>query len=205
MAFRYDSYNDLVYARVPERSRVLDVGCATGRLSEALENAKFCICAGLEGDPQLVAVARERCSGGVELVDLDDEWVLAQVLSKRPPYDVVVCADVLEHLREPARVLRQLIAVVRPGGRVICSVPNIAFWRKRLMLLRGRWEYEEVGICDRTHVRFYTEASARRMLNECGLLVKELVYAGVGGRYRHLKGRFPTVFASGFIIDARLE
>lgn len=203
MAFRYDSYNELVFDRIPPRTRVLDVGCATGRLIEALEQRKECICAGVEADAAAVEVARTRCSGPIEVLDLENEVAVtaSKVLSAR--YGVVVFADVLEHLRDPARLLASITKLLEPGGLVVCSLPNIAFWRKRLMLLRGEWNYEEIGICDRTHVRFFTQGSARRLVTDAGLITERTTYAGLGGPYRVLKERFPRVFAAGFVIEAR--
>ncbi len=71
-------------------------------------------------------------------------------------FDLVTYGDVLEHLLEPQDVLRETRNLLAPGGRVLISLPNIAFWTMRVKLLMGRFEYESMGLLDYTHLRFFT-------------------------------------------------
>ena len=198
--FIYDTYNSIVYEQIAPHSRVLDVGCATGRLGEALA-AKDCICSGIEIDAGAAARAKAHYPGGVFVLDLDDEQALAQ-LKLPSSFDYVVFADILEHLRRPERALELLGRFLAVSGTIVCAIPNIAYWRRRLMLLRGDWTYEETGICDRTHLRFFTETSARELVRAAGLRVQDLAYQGLGGTLQRVKRRFPRLFASGFVIRA---
>ena len=84
-------------------------------------------------------------------------------------FDVLIFADVLEHVPWPVGVLKKYLRWLAPGGRVIVSLPNVGLWSVRFAHLFGRWEYEETGVLDRTHLRFFTRKSARWLLGECGL------------------------------------
>lgn len=157
-----------VVGRVPRGSRVLELGCATGYLTRALLERG---CAVVAVDNDAAALSRARGTGVTALL-LDLEHAAALVeLTPYGPYDVIVCADVLEHLRDPTGVLAALAALLRPGGSVVVSLPNVGFWRNRLALLRGRWDYTDQGILDRTHLRFFTPATARVMATDAGLEV----------------------------------
>ena len=86
--------------------------------------------------------------------------------------DVVLCADVLEHLRDPWDTLAWLRTLLAPGGRAVISVPNVAHWTARRELLRGRFPYAQHGLFDRTHLRFFTRESARELAHRAGFAVR---------------------------------
>ena len=106
-----------------------------------------------------------------------DEWVsdsVANVESWSRTFDVVVCADVLEHLDDPAAVLARVRRWLSPRGVLFVSLPNVANVAIRLALLAGRFEYAEAGILDRTHLRFFTRRSARRLVENAGFRIRRL-------------------------------
>jgi len=147
--------------------RVLDIGCATGYVAAAL-GARGCTVIGIEGD----ARAAERAGAVTERVivgDLEDPVTMDALGDET--FDVVLCGDVLEHLVDPVGVLRRAVGRLRPDGIVIVSLPNVAHVDVRLNLLQGRFPYTELGLLDRTHLRFYTAASARELLEQAGLTV----------------------------------
>ncbi|RMI13260.1 class I SAM-dependent methyltransferase [Cellulomonas triticagri] len=154
-----------VLSLVPAGSEVLDVGCATGYLAEALV-ARGCTVSGIEYDPEAAEKARPHLDHLV-VGDLSTMDVAAEFEGRT--YDVLVFADVLEHVAEPAEVLRGLLALLRPGGSVVMSIPNVAHGSLRLALLQGRWQYTKVGLLDRTHIRFFTRKSVLELLDETGL------------------------------------
>lgn len=155
--------HELVLAAVPAGSRVLDVGCAGGHLAAEL-TARGCAVTGVELDG---AMARAR---GVEVVEgsIDDPAVRDRIPAA---LDAVLCVDLLEHLPRPEETLAFLAGRLRPGGRAVVSLPNAGHWTMRRALLRGRFPQEEFGLFDRTHLRWFTTASARDLLSGAGLTV----------------------------------
>jgi SAM-dependent methyltransferase len=91
-------------------------------------------------------------------------------------FDVLIFADVLEHLPWPQIVLREYMRYLRPGGTVIVSLPNVGLWAVRLSMLAGRFEYADTGVMDRTHLRFFTRRSARALLEGVDLIPLKTVY-----------------------------
>jgi methionine biosynthesis protein MetW len=160
----------LVLAAVPDGARVLDVGCATGYLAAALHE-RGCTVVGIEADPDAAAQARGHCDA-VVVGDVEAPRTRAETAA-RGPFDVVMCADVLEHLRDPWEVLAWLRTLLRDGGRAVVSLPNIAHWTARRELLRGRFPQADYGLFDRTHLRFFTRATARDLAAHAGFAILE--------------------------------
>ena len=154
-------------AAVPPGARVLDVGCSTGYLAELLASRGHQV-VGIEVDPAAAGAALER--GGFEVVcgDVADPAALGGIPGS---FGAIVCGDVLEHLADPAALLRVLRERLAPGGVLVASVPNAVHWTARRAVLRGEFPQEDHGIFDRTHLRFFTRASARRLLEGSGLQV----------------------------------
>lgn len=151
-----------VQRALPRGGRLLDVGCASGGLLARMRDRAGHL-AGIEISP----VAAQRAAA------VADEIVVAAVEDAELPdgsFDVVVLADVLEHLGDPERALRRAIAWTRPGGEVIVSLPNVAHWSARAALLRGRWPVEESGIFDATHLHFFDYERSRALMRDSGLV-----------------------------------
>lgn len=151
--------------------RVLDLGCADGHLGGALRDAGHEV-VGVDGAPS--AEAAERLDRYV-VADLD-AGIPSEVTGD---FDVVLVADVLEHLREPSSLLEQIRGRLRPGGRVVGSIPNFAHWYPRVRVASGLFDYDARGILDRGHLRFYTRRSFRRMCEDVGYQVVDLDSAGL--------------------------
>ena len=148
---------------LPPGRRLLDLGAAGGHLGRAVRG-RCAYIAGVEPDPGLPPDCREGY----------DDWRSTDALSAGTwdaPFDVAVCADVLEHLPRPEELLARIQEWLAPGGLLLVSLPNIANVTVRAGLLLGRFPYAEKGILDRTHLRFYTRKSARRLLEEAGFRV----------------------------------
>lgn len=157
-----------ILARVPAGATVLDVGPWTGAHGRHLIEHAQAVVDGVETDAEAAAVAaaeyREVIVGAV-----DDEAVEARLTGRG--YDTILFLDVLEHLRDPATVLKTARDWLRPGGTVLCSLPNVAHWRVRLALARGRFDYADAGLMDRTHLRWFTRDSARELVAGAGYAV----------------------------------
>ncbi len=173
-----DEAHSVLMRLVPRSCRVLELGCASGYLSGYMEQALGCRVTGLEVDPAATAIAARRCSE-VYTVDLDAPGALAPAQASAP-YDLLLAAAVLEHLKYPERILQEARALLVPGARVIVSLPNIAYWRFRLRLLFGRFDYEDYGVMDRTHLRLYTVSTGRALLQDQGYSIEALLTAGSG-------------------------
>jgi len=147
---------------------VLEVGCWNGHVTEALAGAGNRV-VGVDVDADQLAANRYIERG--HHVDLDTSR-LSEVESDR--FDVIVLGDVLEHLRRPEDVLADLVTLLADDGRLVISVPNVSHVDVRLHLLAGRWEYQEVGLLDRTHLRWFTRASLRELLASVGFVARRL-------------------------------
>ena len=157
---------------IPEGGLVLDVGCAGGRVARLLKE-KGCRVVGVENDSELASLAKAVCDE-VIVGDVEDPAVMAQVPGG---FQAIVCADVLEHLRDPARVLVSLKGKLAPGGRTYVAIPNLLMWRARWQLLRGRFHYEETGIFDESHLRFYSYDSAKALCRASGHRIRQEHFA----------------------------
>ena len=155
----------LRHVRLSEASpAVLEAGCACGgnllRIqSEHPEAALY----GIELSEASAAVARQFAQ--VYALDVEDfsmpEW--------EGRFDAVICGDLLEHLRDPWQVVRNFCRITRPGGRIIISVPNVMHISNLAgMLLDGNWAYQDQGIRDRTHLRFFTKKTACELVKQGG-------------------------------------
>jgi 2-polyprenyl-3-methyl-5-hydroxy-6-metoxy-1,4-benzoquinol methylase len=149
---------------VPRCKRLLDVGCGTGATSALLKHHGVCDEAhGIEFFTDAAKVAESRL----------DSVLQGDIISLELPYadayfDVILCLDVLEHTADPWSVLKKLRRVLHPDGVLVASIPNIAFAPVLLKILFDRFEYEESGVLDRTHLRFFTLHTIRNMFESCG-------------------------------------
>jgi len=159
----------VILGACPKGTDVLDVGCASGYLGEELHSLG-CRVWGVDSDKfALDNVAQGTYEETLEL-DLNlptDEGPFFPRL-----FDVVIAADVLEHLLDPERVLRTLSKSLKPNGLLILSLPNVANFSIRIPLLFGRFDYTEVGILDRTHLHLFTYSSAAQLVKDSGLEIE---------------------------------
>lgn len=161
----------LAVGRVPGGSDVLDLGAADGSVASILSRMR-CRVWGVELDPDAAESAREVCED-VVVGDLNQLDLSGCFGADR--FDVVLMLDVLEHLVDPASVLRSVGNVLRPGGWGVISIPNIAHISVRLALLQGHFSYTDVGLLDRTHLRFFDAEGVRGLLREAGWAGIEMV------------------------------
>jgi O-antigen biosynthesis protein len=173
-----DDAHSILMRLIPPGTRVLELGCASGYLSGYMERALGCRVTGLEADPAATTIAATRCTE-VYTVDLDAVDALA-LAHASGPYDVLLAAAVLEHLKYPERLLAAAHQLLKPGARLIISLPNIAHWSLRLRLLRGQFDYTDYGVMDRTHLRLYTVKTGRNLIEGQDYRVESLQLAGSG-------------------------
>ena len=172
-------YNDQVRHDVlpiiPESAGVvLDVGGGTGATAGHLKRTGKATRA---GTVDLVRAENPDPDLDFQLAgNLDDEEFVETVVAEQGPFDTILCLDVLEHLVDPWRVVQELDGLLRPGGVLVVSVPNIRHYRVSTgLLFRGRWHLEDSGIMDRTHLRFFVRDTAIELATHSGLVLEEVM------------------------------
>jgi O-antigen biosynthesis protein len=152
-------------------SRVLDLGTGSGALGEHLRAHAACTVDGVTINEREAELARPHYRR-VEVANLEDPgWTSA---FSGEQFDFIVCADVLEHLRDPHRVLHASRELLAPGGRMLISVPNAAYCGLVAELLQGDFTYRNEGLLDRTHLRFFTRRSLVQFLAAEGWAVDSI-------------------------------
>lgn len=141
---------------------VLDVGCGFATTAQRIREIGNHV-VGIESNADAANVARKRIDDVIE-TDLQNADALTD-----QRFDVIIFADVLEHLAWPIGVLKRYVRFLKPNGSMIVSLPNVGLWSVRLGLMFGRFHYVESGVLDRTHLRFFTRSSAVQMLRAAGL------------------------------------
>jgi len=164
------SVNSVVFGAIDERSEVLDVGCWNGNLGKLLISKKDCVVDGIDFELNVLKEAEINGYRQTFLVDLNKNPQQLKVIKKK--YDVIVCADILEHIIDPQSVLQLLKGLLKPNGEVLISLPNVAFGLNRLNLLFGRWNYTEFGTLDKTHLRFFTAKTLKELVENAGLNIR---------------------------------
>lgn len=152
-------------------SRVLDVGTGAGALGQHLQATKGCQ---MDGVTVNAAEAKELGSAYQQVVTADVEVCDLQALFENRTYDHVVCADLLEHLRSPSRVLESCRGLLKPGGSLILSVPHVGYSGLVAELFNGDFRYRKEGLLDATHLRFFTRSSLMKLLSEHGWTVRRV-------------------------------
>lgn len=188
--------NEEICALVEEGQKVLDVGCATGRIAEKLKREKNCSVVGIEISKAMAQIARKRC----------DKVIIANIELLKPIgfpakfFDIILFADILEHCRNPKDILQNLKRYLSNKGYILVSVPNVANWEIRYNLLRGEFNYQGGTILDDGHLRFFTLATIRGLIEESGFRVVEVKTRNA--LLKRLGNLWATLFGWGFVIKA---
>ena len=154
---------------VPPGTDVLDIGCGTGAVGAALLRTG-CSVVGVDSDKTKADIAGE---AGLEVVVADIEAEDGLDTLKGRQVHVVLCLDVLEHLREPGPVLHRVSEFLLPTGVVIVSIPNMTHAAVRVAMLEGRLERTDEGLLDRTHIGWYDRNAVEQLFVTAGLDVLE--------------------------------
>lgn len=155
----------------PFAEKVLEIGCGTGGTLSFLKDSGRCSwIGGVELASAAHALASERLDrtwcGNIETLDLG---------LPAGDLDAVLCLDVLEHLADPWAVTARLVSLLKPGGVLIASIPNVRYYKVSFgLLFDGRWDYQDNGVLDRTHLRFFVRDTAAELLTQSGLRVERI-------------------------------
>ena len=183
MDFDYFAYTiprtDLVELIPQGARRILDVGCGDGKTGSVLKERGFREIVGVELDTRAAQMA-EPFYDRVIVGNVEEEILPFQ----KGYFDCILYGDILEHLVDPWKVLRNHRELLADGGSIVCSIPNIRYYKiLKALLLKGRWKYRKLGILDRTHIRFFTLNTIEDMLMETGFEIKTVVKEGYSGRF----------------------
>lgn len=153
-----------VEALIPNNAmRVLDVGCGEGVLGKRLSEKGVKEVVGIEINPDAAKKAERNISrvlcGDVEAIELPFE---------RGYFDCIIFADILEHLKDPITILKRFRDYLSDSGVIVASIPNVGHYGIINMLVEGHWSYQDYGILDRTHLRFFTKKEIEALLNNSG-------------------------------------
>ncbi|MFH1857718.1 MAG: class I SAM-dependent methyltransferase [Candidatus Omnitrophota bacterium] len=169
--YYHHTRSDVIRLVPREAGFVLDVGCASGMLGKALkEKNKSLIVWGVEKNKHLAKEAGE---------NLDRVWVgdieqMEDLFEGAERFDCIIFSDILEHLQDPWTVLRKFRGLCAQGGKIICSIPNIRYYKVIKDILRDRWLYREEGILDKDHLRFFSLATIRNLFALSGFRIEKI-------------------------------
>ena len=183
---------------VPQSAQnVLDIGCGAGRLGQLLKERQGCRVTGIEPQLQAAALARLRLDRVLEQYVED-----SAVEFPTACFDCIICADVLEHLREPTALLAKIRNWLSPAGCLVLSLPNARHHSVVSGLLDGNWTYEAAGLLDEDHVRFFTRREIEKLLFRQGFEIETLVAKpGPGHAEWVARGRPGSVRVGALQID----
>ncbi|HEY4144077.1 class I SAM-dependent methyltransferase [Pinirhizobacter sp.] len=162
---------DLLKFMPTNARRVVEVGCSSGALARAYKAINPDVhYIGTEIDPTYAELARRHCD---EVLDINVEQADAQTLGTTLGGDCWVFGDVLEHLHDPWKLLANIRAVLPPGGTVVACIPNAQHWSVQAKLSFGNFRYEDSGLFDRTHIRWFTRMTMIEMFQGAGFAVED--------------------------------
>ncbi len=170
----YEAINKTVLSMVPPSAgRILDVGCGTGSLGSALHQLRPCHITGItySGDEARIATNNIDHVIQADLNTLD--------FSPLGNFDCIIMSHILEHLYSPESLLERIKCALLQDSVILVGLPNILFWKQRKEFLIGRWRYQNGGIMDRTHFRFFDAASSEKLLEQGGYTILERRYDGL--------------------------
>ncbi len=193
------STHSLLAAWIGKNKKVLDVGCNTWYLWSLCDNS--CIFYGLEYMDEAVQIARKSYTNVMQY-NLEE----LKELPWEMKFDVIVFADVLEHVKNPRDILAFFRKYLADNWKIIISLPNVANWQVRFQLLFGNFDDTETGIMDKTHLHYYTFASTKKLLKDAHL--DEIRSYGGASFFWPIIDIFPFLnglLATNVIIEAKIS
>lgn len=177
-----------VVRMVGQSKRVLEIGCGPGSISKALSQWGECQVTGLELDPEAIKKVAPYCVKVIQADLNSSEW--PSLLDGDERFDVVVAADVLEHLYDPWKALQRIAPLINSDGYLVISLPNVGHAAVMSCLINGDFEYRDTGLLDRTHIRFFGVKNIEALFAQANLKIIEARYV--------IKSPEETEFAAGW-------
>lgn len=163
----------IIFSKIKNNSHVLDVGCATGTLGEALHKEKNCTVVGIDYSEKSIEIARQKNSYE-KLLQVNLDNYSGELDGYSNYFDCIVLADVLEHLKNPSDLITEFKKLLKPDGVFLISLPNTAHGSIKLKLLKNRFEYTDSGLLDNTHIVFFTLENIIKFSNGLNLEIMDL-------------------------------
>ena len=160
-----------IVAKVPHGALVLDVGCGSGMMGRFLSENSECVVDGVDIDPEAIELARPKYRN-IAVANLERDSLMA--FFQPGIYDCIVVADVAEHLVHPEQLFEDIKKLLKPDGRLLFSIPNISHISAGLELILGKFGYQNSGLLDSTHVRFYSRQGFVDKLAASGIYVEDI-------------------------------
>lgn len=164
----------IILSLVKDCSVVADFGCSTGYFAKYLSDNRYCKVYCYDINEEAIRRAKAFCYQA-EVLDLNQENLIGRLTSEM--FDFILFPAVLEHLVHPDKVLDSVKKRLDTSGKIIVSIPNVAHISIRASLFFGKFEYKEYGILDKTHLRFYTEKTARKLIKDSGLKLEKIFFS----------------------------
>ncbi|PLX27420.1 hypothetical protein C0583_03860 [Candidatus Parcubacteria bacterium] len=182
------------------RTVVLDIGCSDGELGEIIKVEKECRVWGVDISHESIEQASKKIDKTF-VVDIDMElakWPGEIVAQK---FDYIILSEVLEHMLHPEEVLRKAKELLNSDGKIIITVPNILFWKNRLRIFFGNFDYEDKGLMDRGHIHFFSWKSFCKTIEGSGLkIINTNNHIPTRGT-KKLGKQFPGLFSYQFVVE----
>jgi len=168
-----DNSNSVILKNINPNSKVLEIGCAHGRMTKYLKENLKCNVTIIEKDLEAGSIAQQwaSCHYIGSNGDIENDFAIMHLKLQNVSFDYIIFADVLEHLHDPKIVLKSVKDLLNNNGSVWVSIPNIAHNSVLIDLWNNKFEYRDIGLLDSTHIKFFTEKSLRAMVEQIGFSV----------------------------------
>ena len=163
-----------VVRMVGKNKRVLEIGCGPGSITKILAQQGGCQVTGLELDPEAIKIVTPYCTQVMQTNLDSSEW--SSLLDGIERFDVVLAADVLEHLYDPWKTLQKMAPLINSNGYLVISLPHVGHAAVISCLINGDFEYRDWGLLDRTHIRFFGLKNIEDLFAQAKLKIIEARY-----------------------------
>jgi len=182
-----------------KNGNILDIGCGPGVLGEIIKKETGAKVYGLDVSAIFIESAQKKLDKAFNISAADDYDNWPEEI-KTARFDYVLITDVLEHLACPDKLLTNIKKIMNENTEAIITVPNILFWKNRLKILFGQFNYTTEGLMDKTHLHFFTWRSLKKLLHESGFSIIKTIHHYPTRGTGLLGPFFPGFFSYKFIV-----
>ena len=177
-----------------KNKKILDIGCSGGEFGVYLRKRGAHV-TGVDISSKFINEAKKNLDKAHK-VDLND----GKLPFKNNQFDLVIASEVLEHLFRPNRIIKESKRVIKKGGKIVFSTPNLLYWGNRINFLKGKFKYTDSGVFDESHIHFYTYQTFIEDIKLSGLEIYSENHVYRGSNILGIKSKFPSIFAYQFVV-----